>query len=292
MSKDGGAFIRAICAAPDDDLPRLVYADFLDEAGEWERAAFIRVQCELAQLQDAAVKDYRRRYLQDGEAIHQDIVSHIHNLPCLGVYDAAFTACDACVLGYAYFGKQKRRERELLAGDSWIGWTDLRELSRTFGCADYGPSVGRIADSLSPGGERRIGWQFRRGFIESVTCTAADALAHLRAVREREPVTRCVLTTWPEGDDAIILDLSEGPLGEVSFRGHRLGLVRAVADYYADHRVHASDNWRRKVAGEVMGCEFPGVRFELPPAVEVWRGESETLRGAVNLDALTPTEAP
>jgi uncharacterized protein (TIGR02996 family) len=42
------AFIAAICAAPKDDIPRLVYADWLDENGQPEQAEFIRVQCELA----------------------------------------------------------------------------------------------------------------------------------------------------------------------------------------------------------------------------------------------------
>jgi uncharacterized protein (TIGR02996 family) len=42
------AFLRAIFDAPDDDTPRLVYADFLEENGEPERAALIRAQCELA----------------------------------------------------------------------------------------------------------------------------------------------------------------------------------------------------------------------------------------------------
>jgi uncharacterized protein (TIGR02996 family) len=35
-------FLRAICAAPDDDAPRLVYADWLDEHGHPDRAEFIR----------------------------------------------------------------------------------------------------------------------------------------------------------------------------------------------------------------------------------------------------------
>jgi uncharacterized protein (TIGR02996 family) len=39
------AFLRAIYDAPDDDTPRLVYADFLQENGEEDRAAFIRWQC-------------------------------------------------------------------------------------------------------------------------------------------------------------------------------------------------------------------------------------------------------
>jgi uncharacterized protein (TIGR02996 family) len=44
------AFLDAIVANPDDDSPRLVYADYLEENGEPERAAFIRVQCELSRL--------------------------------------------------------------------------------------------------------------------------------------------------------------------------------------------------------------------------------------------------
>lgn len=48
---DHDAFFRAICAAPDDDGPRLVYADWLDEQGDAvlsARAEFIRLQCALA----------------------------------------------------------------------------------------------------------------------------------------------------------------------------------------------------------------------------------------------------
>jgi uncharacterized protein (TIGR02996 family) len=46
--RDDEAFLRAICDNPDDDLPRLIYADFLDEHDDGERAELIRVQCELA----------------------------------------------------------------------------------------------------------------------------------------------------------------------------------------------------------------------------------------------------
>lgn len=44
------AFLARIIASPTDDLPRLVYADWLDEHGEAERAEFIRVQCELEKV--------------------------------------------------------------------------------------------------------------------------------------------------------------------------------------------------------------------------------------------------
>jgi uncharacterized protein (TIGR02996 family) len=39
-------FLREIIADPDNDAPRLIYADWLEELGD-PRAEFIRVQCEL-----------------------------------------------------------------------------------------------------------------------------------------------------------------------------------------------------------------------------------------------------
>lgn len=42
------AFLEAIHADPTEDTSRLVFADFLEENGEPERAEFIRVQVELA----------------------------------------------------------------------------------------------------------------------------------------------------------------------------------------------------------------------------------------------------
>lgn len=47
---DGEALLAAILDAPDDDTPRLVYADWLSENGDEARAEFIRVQVELAQV--------------------------------------------------------------------------------------------------------------------------------------------------------------------------------------------------------------------------------------------------
>jgi uncharacterized protein (TIGR02996 family) len=44
------AFLQAIHANPEDDTPRLVYADWLEEHGDAARAEFIRVQCEKARL--------------------------------------------------------------------------------------------------------------------------------------------------------------------------------------------------------------------------------------------------
>ena len=61
---DGYALLRAIEADPDEDTPRLAYADWLDEHAATDadraRAEFIRVQCELARV---ATDDERRAAL-------------------------------------------------------------------------------------------------------------------------------------------------------------------------------------------------------------------------------------
>jgi len=46
------SFLRAIFDGPDDDTPRLVYADFLEEHGDPDLAAFIRLGCERARLRE------------------------------------------------------------------------------------------------------------------------------------------------------------------------------------------------------------------------------------------------
>jgi uncharacterized protein (TIGR02996 family) len=51
MRADAG-FLDAIGDKPEDDAPRLIYADWLDDHGDPARAAFIRVQCRLARLGD------------------------------------------------------------------------------------------------------------------------------------------------------------------------------------------------------------------------------------------------
>ena len=48
---DWDGFVAAIVANPEDDALRLVAADFLEEHGEAQRAAFIRVQVQLARLE-------------------------------------------------------------------------------------------------------------------------------------------------------------------------------------------------------------------------------------------------
>ncbi len=50
----------AICENPEDDTPRLVFADWLDEHGDPNRAEFIRLQIELGGLPDGKKKQARQ----------------------------------------------------------------------------------------------------------------------------------------------------------------------------------------------------------------------------------------
>src|SRR5262245_71652 len=61
---EGRAFLEAIREAPEDDTPRLVYADWLDDHGDEARAEFVRLQCELARL---GPKEERRAGLEQRE---------------------------------------------------------------------------------------------------------------------------------------------------------------------------------------------------------------------------------
>jgi uncharacterized protein (TIGR02996 family) len=58
------AFLEAIREQPDDDLPRLACADWLEEHGDPDRAAFIRVQIEMENLPE---HNPRRDELEDRE---------------------------------------------------------------------------------------------------------------------------------------------------------------------------------------------------------------------------------
>ncbi len=64
---DESALLAAIYANPDEDTPRLVYADWLDEHDQPERAEFIRVQIELAKQEDTTTEEFQRLSSRESE---------------------------------------------------------------------------------------------------------------------------------------------------------------------------------------------------------------------------------
>lgn len=159
------AFIRTILASPDDDGPRLVYADYLEEQGEAERAELIRVQCELdAKWSGKCLK----RPMATREAV------------------PLWSCCVVCDL--------RRRERQLLLarGFDWVPCPGVK-LSRH----DDGVNVSFLVVTTFAIGSG-IRCRFRRGFVELVECPWADWIAHADAVLAACPIRDVTLTTNPE----------------------------------------------------------------------------------------------
>jgi uncharacterized protein (TIGR02996 family) len=131
------AFLQDVIEHRDDDMPRLVCADWLEERGEGVRAEFIRVQCELADW---------RKVLERFTGDHGD-------------------------RRLAYL---RRRERGLLGenvstvpGTVWPRYCRWCEEAGINPAWVYVPGFGIPADDLA-------GNHFRRGFVAEITCRLAD----------------------------------------------------------------------------------------------------------------------
>jgi uncharacterized protein (TIGR02996 family) len=65
MTPEQATFVSQICENPDDDTVRLVYADWLDENGDPDRAAFIRVQVQIAPAGQKRLAVHQRQLLEN-----------------------------------------------------------------------------------------------------------------------------------------------------------------------------------------------------------------------------------
>lgn len=149
------AFMQTICEKPDDDFPRLRYADYLEENGQIERAEFIRVQCELW-------KDFPR--------------------------DVPFAL--GTEKRYERWRFLQQRERELLAKEGPPIW-GTRWRSRIVN----GFSATHAYRWMPVGAVVAEWCEFQRGFVSKVIMTAEDWLLHADALTAATPLQEVVLTT-------------------------------------------------------------------------------------------------
>jgi uncharacterized protein (TIGR02996 family) len=172
---DFAAFLQAVLARPDDDLPRLIFADWLDENGQSERAEFIRIGCELATLPDP----------------HQGIDVRA----IAGATGKLACRCRWCALC--------RRWAELQATTVELNG------HRTHGYYAWAPP-----HLTHPNGGARCVWEYRRGFIERVELPAAYLLEYAAALFAAAPILDVRLSdrrpgvpggTWYQPSDGGIL---------------------------------------------------------------------------------------
>src|SRR5438552_114024 len=129
------AFLRLIAAAPDDDAPRLIYADWLEERGD-PRGSFIRVQCALARL---AADDPRRG---DLEGVERHLLAayaatgragvflaRSTNLPVLTTLDLSNNRLDAAGVTALAHSKSLAKLADLRLEDNPLGDAGARALA-------------------------------------------------------------------------------------------------------------------------------------------------------------------
>jgi uncharacterized protein (TIGR02996 family) len=237
MTDDYLAMLRGVLAEPDDDGPRLVLSDWLEENGQPDRAEFVRLQCRIARIE--ATCSCGRCVKLRGGGQHT-------NGPC-GVDRERDELPD----GRSRQAFLRCRERELLEG----GESAPRNYYRWAG------SVGAL-----PAGRDGCFWEFRRGFVEAVTCTAADWIAHGDAILARQPVREATLTTQPE--------LEFGPHGgkdcpqDVRLRGR-------TWRHTDESLMAATRSGPDMLRTALLAAEWPGVKtWCLPQSRLVWRGSS------------------
>jgi uncharacterized protein (TIGR02996 family) len=158
---DHAAFLAAVVAAPHDDLPRLVYADWLDERRD-PRGEFIRVQIELTRAPRCR-----------------------HARPGVG-FDGPFCSppyCEIC----RPLQKLRVRESELRANIlHWLGGLPGQPAD------EAGNKVTAFV-----GYNDLIEYHFVRGFVGRVSLRWEVWQEHAAVIRTAAPVTAVRLTTWP-----------------------------------------------------------------------------------------------
>lgn len=240
--RDGVALLKAIKAHPDEDTPRLMYADWLQERGQDDRAEFIRLQCELARTPRWA-----------GEcdvcgATPDDEGSLNHGRGCY-VLDADGGGSEAADENPDW-PALRRREREL--------W-------------GYRPTRGGILDAVKDtlpdgwaailGTDPRYGltdeypWAVvRRGFVEAVRCDWPAWRDHGDAVLAAHPVRELTLTSEPELELFLAGEWADG--GRPVYKHRLLG----VPGCPPLQRLAGTD---RALARQLVGLRWPGVKVAI-----------------------------
>jgi uncharacterized protein (TIGR02996 family) len=155
-------FIRDICANVADDFPRLAFADWLEDKGDADRAAFIRTQLELHGV-------YARQSRHD---------------------DYRASAPD-------YEAAMRLGGREAILFSNSLTWSG--DLPKMFGIERPLILEDRpCALGSGPLHQTSVCWWFRRGFVAEIECYGNDWVRHGDAIRACQPIERVRLTTWPE----------------------------------------------------------------------------------------------
>jgi len=231
MTAIPAGFLSAILAAPDDDTPRLVLADWIDEQGEAARAEFIRLQIRIAALEE---------FCGCGRCVKRRGGGQHTNGPC-----AVDQERDTLPDGRSRQAFLRMRERELFrdSGPKW--WNDLPGAYRA-----------TVEASLSIETACGVKYAVRRGFVEAIVCSWPDCRDRLDAIRRAQPVTRVTLTSDPEVEQ--VAQRESSTVIRLAGRQHRTAIpIEEIA----------RETWqqmRERYTQRLLAMEWPGITFTLP----------------------------
>jgi len=151
------------------DAPRLWYADWLEERGEVERAEFIRVQVELARTPPLNIicRGCGKDIIVDERVCDGCVCNNPAgvNHGLVPQWVCLCSVCDPKLTGSVRLSPLRRREREAhpQGGIEDCLFADM-----------LGVNIGRLTSPAAPS----IRWEYRRGFIDSITISWSDFLRH------------------------------------------------------------------------------------------------------------------
>ncbi len=151
--EERAGLLADIVENPGDDVPRLVFADWLADNGDDERAEFIRVQIEHAAMERAAMPEAVR---------------------CMCLGSGRCRVCQLC-----------SRQYDLLHSFQ----SPPPEYPRPAGTRVHARYAwaGVVANLDDP---HETAWKFRRGFVSEIRCTLTDWLEQGKAICAAQPIER------------------------------------------------------------------------------------------------------
>jgi uncharacterized protein (TIGR02996 family) len=218
------ALLAAVLANPEDDLPRLVYADWCDENGQGERAEHIRTAARHRDVGYSFVPWFRKS-------------------------------------GPPYWGVGSRGNRSLTRrGVTKLLTAEFSGLLLRTTCPWVNPVGAAAADHPEEDARSIITLHFRRGFLETIICPLADWLSHGPAIVRRHPVARVEATDRRPYDDLISSFDMGRPLAQ---NRHVWSWLESDTPPHRDHLsvLHGDLNIPLAVAKHLTGRRSPDLRF-------------------------------
>ena len=243
-------FLAGIIADPASDDLRLVYADWLEEHGESDRAEYIRCAVELAIKEKSHLPfDDPCTCTKQGLPVRFDSIKRTNGLVELPPKEwDGFVYCNACLRRNKPIYSLRSRCDELLAAHR-REWTMEGLPEEWSWCCEANNGTDSHLSVPTGDGLWSICFNFSRGFRSAITCRWEEFKPHNAVLRAAMPLTKCKLTTRPSDRWA-------------DQNSDRLGLT-------------GIETWQ-----EVFAAEFPGIEFELSQA------ELPTLREILRFEDL------